>query len=115
VRERELAGRRQLVRLEPAHLDQIIGRARFSARARGPRKAEDDAAVVRLQPVAEKFLRLDLEPGLLMDLAPERIEWMLVLVQKAARQIPEALTWIERAAPEQSRTRGTRRGPRPSR
>jgi len=101
VRECELAGRRQLVRLEPVHLDQVVGGACFSARARGPGKAEDDPAVVRLQPVAEKFLRLDLEPGLLADLAPQRIERMLVLVQEASRQIPEALTGIERAAPEQ--------------
>ncbi len=102
MRERQLAGRRQLVWLEPAHLDQVVGRACLSARARGPRETEDDAAVVRLQPVAEKFLRLDLEPGLLTDLAPERVERMLVLVEKASRQIPEALARIERAAPEQN-------------
>ena len=101
MRECELAGRRQLVRLEPVHLDQVVGGACFSARPRGPGKAEDDPAVVRLQPVAEKFLRLDLEPGLLADLAPQRVEWMLILVQEASRQIPEALTGIERAAPEQ--------------
>jgi len=101
VRECELAGRRQLVRLEPVHLDQVVGGACFSARARGPGETEDDPAVVRLQPVAEKFLWLDLEPGLLADLAPQRIEWMLILVQEASRQIPEALTGIERAAPEQ--------------
>jgi hypothetical protein len=102
VRERELGGRGQLVGLEPAHLDEIVGRAGFSACARGPREAEDDAAVVRLQPVAEEFLWLDLEPGLLTDLAPQRIEWMLVLVQKASRQIPEALTGIERSASQQN-------------
>ena len=101
MRECELAGRRQLVRLEPVHLDQVVGGACFSARARGPGETEDDPAVVRLQPVAEKFLRLDLEPGLLADLAPQRVEWMLILVQEASRQIPEALTGIERAAPEQ--------------
>ena len=101
MRECELAGRRQLVRLEPVHLDQVVGGACFSARARGPGETEDDPAVVRLQPVAEKFLWLDLEPGLLADLAPQRIEWMLILVQEASRQIPEALTGIERAAPEQ--------------
>jgi len=101
VRECELAGRRQLVRLEPVHLDQVVGGACFSARARGPGETEDDPAVVRLQPVAEKFLWLDLEPGLLADLAPQRVEWMLILVQEASRQIPEALTGIERAAPEQ--------------
>ena len=101
MRECELAGRRQLVRLEPVHFDQVVGRACLSARARSPGQAEDDPAVVRLQPVAEKFLWLDLEPGLLADLAPQRVEWMLILVQEASRQIPEALTGIERAAPEQ--------------
>ena len=101
MRECELAGRRQLVRLEPVHLDQVVGGACFSACARGPGETEDDPAVVRLQPVAEKFLWLDLEPGLLADLAPQRIGWMLILVQEASRQIPEALTGIERAAPEQ--------------
>ena len=101
MRECELAGRRQLVRLEPVHLNQVVGGACFSARARGPGETEDDPAVVRLQPVAEKFLWLDLEPGLLADLAPQRVEWMLILVQEASRQIPEALTGIERAAPEQ--------------
>jgi cyclic nucleotide-binding protein len=89
------------VRLEPAHLDEVVGSARLAARPRRPREREDDAAVVRLQPVPEEFLRLDLEPGLLPNLPPEPVERVFVLMQEAARQIPETLARIECSAPKQ--------------
>ena len=101
MRERELGGRRKLARLEPLHLDEVVGRPRCSGRPRGPCETEDDAPVVRLEPVAEEVQRLDLEGRFLTHLAPQSVERMLVLVQKAARQIPEPLSRIAAAASEQ--------------
>jgi hypothetical protein len=89
VREGEVVGRRQVFGLEPLQLHEVVTGTRVAARAGRPRETEDDAAVVRLEPVSEKPGRLDLERGLLADLAPQRIERMLVLVEKAARKIPE--------------------------
>jgi len=104
VPERELGRRRQLVVLEPAHLDEIVPGARVAGRPRGPRETENDSPVVRLEPVAQELERLDLERGLLADLTPERVERVFVLVEKAARQIPQALPGIERASSEQHAT-----------
>jgi hypothetical protein len=101
VRERQLVGLRQLVRLEPAHLDEIVRGARLAARARTPREAEDDAAVVRLEPVAEEIQQLELQPGLLAHLTAEPVDGQLVLVQKAPGQVPEPGAGIVRAASEQ--------------
>jgi hypothetical protein len=102
VREGELARRGQLVRLEPVHLDQVVGGAGLPTRPRRPRETEHDAPGVRLQPVAEELLRLDLEPRLFPDLASQRVERKLVLVEKPARQIPETGSGIVRAAAEQN-------------
>jgi hypothetical protein len=101
VRERELAGRRELVALEPPQLDEVVARSGLAGDARGPGQAEDDAAVVGLEPVTEKVHGLDLERRLLADLAPERLERRLVLVQEPARKIPQPLAGIEGAPAEQ--------------
>jgi hypothetical protein len=101
VREGELAGRRQLSRVEPLHFDQIVGGARLPVRARRPRQAKHDAGVVGLEPEAEELDRLDLETCLLAHLPQQAVDRMLVLVHEASRQIPETLVGIVGAAPEQ--------------
>jgi hypothetical protein len=99
--ERELARRRQLVGREPAQLDEVVARLPVAVGPRRPGETENDPAVVRLEPVSEKLLGLDLERRLFQDLAPQRVEGKLVLVQKAARQVPEPRCGILRAPPEQ--------------
>ena len=61
MREGELARSGKLVRLEPSQLGEIVTSARLAADERSPREAEDDAAVVRLEPEAEEVARLDFE------------------------------------------------------
>src|SRR5205814_9354134 len=85
VPEPERGRDRPLGRLEPGELDQAFTRTRVAARARRPGQAEYDAAVVRLEPVPEELLGLDLERCLFADLAPQCVERKLVLVQEAAR------------------------------
>src|SRR5438105_13828147 len=97
MRERQVGRAGQSVRLEPAQLDEIGPRARVAAATGSPGEAEDDAAVVRLEPEAEEVDRLDFERGLLADLATQCVDWMLVLVQEAAGEIPAAGARIERA------------------
>jgi Cyclic nucleotide-binding domain len=104
VRERELRRARELVRTEPAQLGEVIARPGLAAPSSRPGEAEDDPAVVRLEPETEKLDRLDLERRLLPDFAPQRVEGVLVLVQEAAGQVPEPLAGIEGAAPEQDAT-----------
>src|SRR2546423_6769496 len=104
MRERELAGRRQLMWLDPVHLGEAAAGAGRAVRTRRPGEAQDDTPVVRLQPVAEKAQQLELEAGLLAHLAAESIDRVLVLVQKATRQVPEPGTGIERAPAEQHAT-----------
>ncbi len=101
MREGELVGSGQLMRLEPVHLDEVVAGPRLARRASRPREAEHDPPVVRLDPVAEELGRLDLERGLLADLSTQRIERMLVLVQEAAGKIPEARSRVERTTAEQ--------------
>jgi hypothetical protein len=101
MREGELRRRRQLVPLEPAHLHEVVARAGLPDGACRPREAEDDPTVVRLEPVPEEVEHLDLERGLLADLAPQRVERVLVLVQEAAGEIPQPLAGVQRAPPEQ--------------
>lgn len=101
MRERELARQRQLLRLEPAQLDEIVGGTALARRLRGPGKAEDGSLVVGLEPEAEELGRLDLQSRLLTDLPQQSVERRLVLVQEAAGEIPEALAWIVGTAAEQ--------------
>jgi hypothetical protein len=101
MREGELVRPGQVFRLEPLQLDEVVTGACVAAGACRPRKTEDDAAVVRLEPVTEEPCGLDLERGLLADLATQRVEWVLVLVEKAAREIPEAGPGVLRPPAEQ--------------
>jgi Cyclic nucleotide-binding domain len=90
MREGELVWPGQVFRPEPLQLDEVVTGACVAPRGCRPRKTEDDAAVVGLEPVTEEPGGLDLERGLLADLATQRVERVLVLVEKAAREIPEA-------------------------
>src|SRR6266700_4435832 len=101
MHERELRSRRKFVRLEPAQLDEIVTRPRLPGGMDRPRQAEHDPSVVGLEPEPEEVDRLDVEGGLLPDLPVEGVERMLVLVEKTAGQVPQALARIERAAPQQ--------------
>src|SRR4051812_24729274 len=101
MRERELARRWQLIRREPAHLDEVVCGARVACHPRRPRQAEDDAPVVRLEPEAQELERLELEARLLAHLATEAVERQLVLAQEPTRKIPQTLAGIERAAAEE--------------
>src|SRR5919109_2758202 len=104
--ERELARRREPVRREPAQLDEVVARPSGSIRPRGPGQAEDDPAVVGLEPVPEELPGLDHERSLLADLAAQAVERDLVLLQEAAGQIPAAGRGIVRAPAEQNPSRG---------
>jgi hypothetical protein len=104
VRERQLRRTRKLVRSEPAQLDEVVARPGIAASSSRPGEAEDDPAVVRLEPEAEKIDRLDLERCLFPDFAPQRVERMLVLLQEAAGQVPEPFAGIEGPATEQNAT-----------
>jgi hypothetical protein len=99
--ERQLRRARKLVRTEPAELDEIVARPGLAAPTSDPGEAEDDPAVVRLEPEAEEVERLDLERGLLSNFPPQRVQRMLVLVQEPAGQVPKPLARIEGAAPEE--------------
>jgi len=101
VREGELGRPRQVVRLEPAQLDEVVRRMSVAVRPRRPRKAEHDAAVVRLEPVAEEVERLQLEAGLLSHLPTQPVDRELVLVEEASGEIPQAFTRIVCAPPEE--------------
>lgn len=98
--ERELVPG-DVVSREPLQLDEIVAGARIAVTACEPRQAEDDAAFVRLVPEAEKGERLDLESGLLADLASQRLERLLALLEEAAGQIPVAAPRLEATAAEQ--------------
>src|SRR6266436_5523886 len=100
MRERELGGRWQVVRLEPAQLDEIVTGTGIPVDVGRPCQAEHDPPVVGLEPEPEEVDRLDLEGSLLADLPLERVERMLVLVQKSAGQVPQTLARIERATAE---------------
>jgi hypothetical protein len=105
VRERELAWHGQLARSEPAQLDEVIAGACVAADGTSdPGKTEDRTPVVRLEPKAEKLDRLDVEPRFLPHFPQERVDWRFLLVEKAAREIPEVLARIEGAPPEQHAT-----------
>jgi Cyclic nucleotide-binding domain len=101
MREGKLARRGELAGLEPAELDEVVCRAALAGRARDPRETQHDAGVVRLEPVADELRRLDLEPRFLPYLAPEPVERKLVLVEKAARKVPQPRCRIEGTASEQ--------------
>ncbi len=101
MREGELRGRRKLVRIEPADLHEIVTGPGIAAGLRRPREAEDDPSVVWLEPEPEEVDWLDLERGLLTDLAPQSVERMLVLVEKATGQIPKTLSGIDGSPAQQ--------------
>src|SRR5438132_8662732 len=78
VLEGELLPRRQLRGLEPPQLVHVVGRLRLAAdRARGPveveRRLRGRVAAVTVHPDAEEVERLDLEAGLLAQLAPQTV------------------------------------------
>ncbi len=100
MRKGEIARPRQLLRLEPLQLDQVVARSRVPVRKRRPRQTEHSAAVVRLEPMAEESARLDLEARLLPDLSPQRVDRELVLVEETTRQVPQAGARIVCAASE---------------
>ena len=56
---------------------------------------------VRLHPDAEELDRLDLEAGLLAQLAAERVERVLVLLEEAAGNVPAGRARVVAAASEQ--------------
>ncbi len=99
--EGKVRGAGELVGREPMQLYEVVPRAAHAGCTRGPGEAEDDAAVVGLEPEAEEVEGLDLQRGLLADFASQPVERMLVLVQEAAREIPAPLGGIECAAPEE--------------
>lgn len=101
MRERKLGRGRQLVRREPAKLDEVVAGSSLTVRSGCPGETEDDAPVVRLEPEAEKVERLELKCRLLAHFSPQRVERQLVLVEEAAGQIPQTLPRIEGAPPEQ--------------
>lgn len=90
MQERQLLVGWELVRREPAQLDEVVGRPFLPTGDPGvPGQAEDRAALVaRLHPDADELLRLDDEAGLLAQLPDERVERMLVLFEEAAREVP---------------------------
>jgi hypothetical protein len=96
VGEGQLRGGRQLVPFEPAQLDEVVSRTRVAVCIARPGQAEDDPAVVGLEPETEELARLDLEGCLLSHLTPQPVEWMLVLVEKPAGQVPKPLSRLER-------------------
>ena len=104
MREGERRSVGKLVGIEPAQLGEVVAGPRLAAHRRRPGKAEHDAAVVGLEPEAEKGESLELEGGLLPDLSPERVKRMLVLVEEAAREIPQPCARIESSSAEQDAT-----------
>ena len=100
--ERELVVGRQLMRREPGQLRDVVGRPlRPACDTRVPGEAEHDPVLVRLHPDADESLRLDLEPGLFAQLAHEAVERMLVLLEEAPWEVPEADARLEGPPPEQ--------------
>src|SRR5438876_3019083 len=95
--ERELFGWWQVMWVEPAHLDEVVGGAGLAAHACRPGEAQDDAPVVRLQPVAEKVEQFELEARLLAHLAAQPVHRVLVFVEKTTGQVPQPDARIERA------------------
>ena len=90
------------MRREPGQLRDVVGRTlRAAGHAGVPRQAEHDPVLVRLHPDADEALRLDLEPGLLAQLTHERVERMLVLLEEAPWEVPEADARVEGPPPEQ--------------
>ena len=99
--ERERLRRRQFVRLEPAHFNEVVPGTGLPTSAGAPRQAEHDPAVVGLQPVTEEVAGLDLQHRLFPHLAPQPVQRVLALVQEPAREIPHPCARIPRTAAEQ--------------
>jgi hypothetical protein len=103
VRERELVVAGQLVGCEPADLSDVVGRA---LRAAGdpciPGQAENGAALVsRLHPDAHEAERFDVQARLLAELAHEAVEWVLALLEKPSRKVPQPGARVARASAEE--------------
>ena len=103
MREGELVVVRELVRCEPGQLGDVVGGLLDTAGDAGdPGETEDGAALVAgLHPDADELAWLDLEPGLLAQLADQRVARVLLLLDEAAGEIPEPCLGVERAAAEQ--------------
>ena len=91
------------MRLEPGQLRDVV-RSTFDAvdHPRVVGQAEDGPPLVAgLDPDADERLRLDLEPGLLAQLADEGVARVLVLLEKPSGQVPEPEARLERAASQE--------------
>src|SRR5512138_1599574 len=96
MREGELIGVGKVARLEPAQLYEVVAGPGLAGDEPGPRQAEDDPPVVRLEPEAEECEPVELECRLLPDFTPEGVEWMLVLLQEPPGQVPQARPGVDR-------------------
>src|SRR5262245_48526286 len=95
-----------LVWCEPPHLGDVVRCRRLTAEhARSPVEVERVVRVlvvaVAIHPDPDEVPGLDLEPGLLEQLAPEPGERMLALVEEAAWEVPVAAEGLAGAAGEE--------------
>src|SRR5438105_12771761 len=96
VLERELVRSGELVGLEPGELADVVGRLRLAAdHACRPveveRRLRGRVAAVAVHPDSEELERLDLEAGLLPQLAAQAVQRVLALLEEAAGNVPAAL------------------------
>jgi hypothetical protein len=94
VLERKLVGR-NVVRAEPPELGDVVGRlgCPFTQTRRVVDVQRRDVAapvLVAIHPDPEQLLVGEADPRFLPELAPDTVEWMLALLEKAAREIPLA-------------------------
>ena len=71
---------------EPGELLDVVGGDGLALAADDPRQAEHEVAVVRVEERPDPLDRLDLEPGLLEELAPQTVERLLALLEEPARR-----------------------------
>ena len=104
VGERELAPGRKRVGREPGELGDVVGGLRLAgAQARRPVEVDGPVPVVAVAvgDPAQELTRLHLEPRLLAQLTPKRLDGLLALVHEASEQIPEAGARLGGAARQQ--------------
>jgi hypothetical protein len=82
VRERHLA--RKLAGPEPGELLDVVGGAGVAVARDEPGQPEHEVVVVRLEVRPEPLDRLDLEPGLLPELARQTRERLFALLEEAS-------------------------------
>src|SRR5215211_1206207 len=91
--EGELVAGRERVGGEPSELGHVVGgdglsRGDVRAPVEVERRPARSILAVPVDPYADELLRLDLQRRLLAQLAPDRVERVLVLVDEAAREVP---------------------------